>query len=254
MQNRWNLKGKKAVVTGGTKGIGLAIVREFSALGADVLFVARSVEKTGDIPGKSGSDAAICGLSCDVCNEDDRQRLLSAVENKWKRLDILVNNAGMNIRKATADYSQEEFEAIMDANLRSALELCRLFHPLLSRSEQGNIVNISSVAGLTAVRTGVVYGMSKSAMIHMTKYLAAEWAPEGIRVNAVAPWYINTPLAGQVLRDDSYRKEVIERTPMKRTGEPEEVAAAAAFLCMPAASYITGHTISVDGGFIIHGF
>jgi tropinone reductase I len=160
----------------------------------------------------------------------------------------------MNIRKPTIAYSQEEITSIMDTNLRAALNYAGFFIPMIGRAAQGNIVNISSVAGQTSVRTGIAYGMSKSAMIHMTRYLAAEWATEGIRVNAVAPWYIHTPLADQVLKDKPYSDEVMARTPMRKIGRPEDVAAAVAFLCMPAAAYITGQTISVDGGFSIHGF
>ena len=254
MENRWDLTGKKALVTGGTRGIGLAIVREFALLGAEVFFVARNSDEVDRIISESAICGAVDGLSCDVVRGDERKRLLSLLQSKWDCLDILVNNAGTNIRKPTGDYSEDEYDKIMDTNLHSAWGLCRMFQPLLRRSKQGNIINISSVAGQTSVRTGVVYGMSKAAMIHMTKYLAAEWAAEGIRVNAVAPWYISTPLADAVLKDENYRSEVISRTPMKKIGEPGDVAATAAFLCMPAAAYITGQTISVDGGFTIHGF
>jgi Tropinone reductase 1 len=116
------------------------------------------------------------------------------------------------------------------------------------------VVNNASVAGLTHLRTGAPYGMSKAGMIQLTRNLSAEWAEEGIRVNAVAPWYIRTPLADQVLRDPAFREEVLNRTPMGRVGEVEECARAIAFLCMPAASYITGHCLVVDGGFSIFGF
>jgi tropinone reductase I len=254
MQNRWNLEGKKALVTGGSRGIGLAIVKEFVALGCEVLFVARNREGIEKVISESGSSSRLSGLPVDITKRDERQSLLPAVENKWQALDILVNNAGMNIRKPTTEYSEDEYGKIMGTNLHPAWDLCRLFYPMLTRSGRGNIINISSVAGQTTVRTGVVYGMSKSAMIHMTKYLAAEWAGGGIRVNAVAPWYISTPLAEAVLKDESYRKEVLSRTPAGRIGRPEDVAAAAAFLCMPAAAYITGQTISVDGGFTVLGF
>ncbi len=254
MQNRWDLAGKKALVTGGTKGIGLAIVKEFIALGCEVLFVARNREGIDKVLSEPGSSSRLTGLPVDISNGDERKSLLTAVENKWPALDILVNNAGMNIRKPTMEYSEDEYRKIMGTNLHPAWDLCRLFYPMLTRSGQGNIVNISSVAGQTSVRTGVVYGMSKSAMIHMTKYLAAEWAAGGIRVNAVAPWYISTPLAEAVLRDEAYKAEVLSRTPAGRIGRPEDVAAAAAFLCMPAAAYITGQTISVDGGFTVLGF
>lgn len=254
MKDRWNLKGKKALVTGGTKGIGLAIVREFSDLGAEVFFIARNIQGSDNIFPETDKPGTLLGFSCDTTRREDRQKLFSALQSKWDRLDILVNNAGMNIRKATMTYSKHEYDKIMETNLYSAWELCRLFHPMLCKSEQGNIINISSVAGQTSVRSGIVYGMSKSSMIHMTRYLAAEWAHEGIRVNAIAPWYINTPLTHSVLNDEAYRNEVIARTPIKKTGEPEDVSAAAAFLCMPASAHITGQTISVDGGFTIHGF
>ncbi len=254
MQNRWDLKGKKALVTGGTKGIGLAIVKEFAVLGAELILVARNIKEIDGIIKEINSYVPVTALSCDITQREERFSLLSSVEKIWDKLDILINNAGMNIRKPTCEFSDDEYDIIMNTNLRSAWDLSRLFHPMLSKSEQGNIVNISSVAGQTSVRTGVVYGMSKSAIIHMTKYLAAEWASYGIRVNAVAPWYISTPLADEVLKNEAYKNEVISRTPMKKIGKPEDVAAAVAFLCMPASAYITGQNISVDGGFTIHGF
>jgi len=142
----------------------------------------------------------------------------------------------------------------METNLYSAFSLARQAHQLMKKSGRASLVNISSVAGLTHIRTGVVYGMTKAAMVQMTRNLAVEWAAHGIRVNAVAPWYIDTPLARQVLKNLDYLQEVLNRTPMKRIGKPEEVATAVAFLCMPASSYITGQTLAVDGGFSIYGF
>ena len=125
---------------------------------------------------------------------------------------------------------------------------------MLRKSNNASIINMTSVAGLTSLKTGSIYGMCKAALIQLTRNLATEWADDNIRVNAIAPWYIKTPLANTVLADPDYRNQVLNRTPLKRLGEPEEVAKAAAFLAMDASSYVTGHCLAVDGGFSVYGF
>lgn len=253
MNKRWTLDNKTALVTGGTKGIGKAIVNEFVGLGAQVIVVSRNEDDFNTLKSEINSEK-IDFIQADVSNLDDIRKIISEIEQKYNTLDILVNNVGTNIRKPTADYTSDEYDKIINTNLRSAFELSRRAYPLLKKSGQGNIINISSVAGQTHLRTGSVYGMTKAALIQLTKNLAGEWAKDGIRVNAVAPWYIKTPLAETVLKNEDYYNEVISRTPMQKVGEPEDVAAAVAFLCMPAAKYITGQCISVDGGFTIYGF
>lgn len=252
---RWSLAGKKCLVTGGTKGIGKAIAEEFLALGAEVFVVARN---RGDLQHMLAEWADrklhITGMALDVSKSEDRLTLLEAIKEKFGALDVLVNNVGTNIRKKTADYSETEYMNVFSTNLTSAFHLSQLCYPLLKESVQGNIINVSSVAGLTHLRTGAVYGMTKAALIQLSRNLASEWAEDNIRVNAVAPWYIGTPLAETVLKNEHYLKQVLDRTPMKRIGQPEEVAGAVAFLCMPAASYITGQCLAVDGGFTTYGF
>ncbi len=259
---RWSLDGKKALVTGGTRGIGRAVAEELLELGAEVFIVARGAEELGRVIGEwheAGKKAA--GIVGDVGTAAGRRAVVEAAEAGFADgLDILVNNAGGNLRKKALDYTSEEVERLLANNLLSAFELSRSLHPLLKRAAAKGapggsaIVNVGSVAGLVALRTGVPYGMSKAAMSQMTRGLAGEWAADGIRVNCVAPWYIRTPLAETVLKDEAYASEVIARTPLGRVGEPHEVAALTAFLAMGASSYVTGQTVAVDGGFMAWSF
>lgn len=241
MNNRWSLQGKKALVTGASKGIGKSIADELESLGAEVFSVSRSY---------SGST----GMKCDVTNPDDRKKLFDTIKDKWGTLDILVNNAGTNNRKQIHESTEQNYKELSELNMDSVFEMCKLFHPLLKKSKEGSVVNIVSVAGFTSVGTGPVYAMTKAAITQLTRYLAVDWAKDNIRVNAVAPWYIRTPLTAKYVTNDEYLNKIKSRTPMDRIGEPEEVAAAAAFFCLPAASYITGECISVDGGFLKYGF
>jgi Tropinone reductase 1 len=252
---RWNLEGKNALITGGTKGIGLAICEEFLELGAEVIIVARDTnllsEKISEFRKKG---FAIHGFAKDLSIENDRKSLVNDVESLWENLDFLINNVGTNIRKKSTEYTTEEYEKVLNTNLISTFELCRAFHPMLKSSISASVVNMTSVAGLTHLRTGPAYGMSKAAADQLTRNLAVEWAEDKIRVNSIAPWYIDTPLVEKLMNDETYRTEVINRTPMKRIGKPREVATLAAYLCMDESSYITGQTIAVDGGFTIFGF
>ena len=248
----WSLEGQCALVTGASRGIGVAIAGALAERGAEVWMMARDVSRLdAAVDDLRAQGRHAHGVAGDVGNAADRARALSAVGN---RLDILVNNAGFNQRKSALDYSSGEVAAILETNLHAAFELARAAWPQLEASGHASIVNISSVAGLTHLRTGVPYAMSKAALNQMTRNLAVEWAADGIRVNAIAPWYIDTPLAAQVLSDPDYRAAVLARTPMNRIGRSDEIAATAAFLCMPAAGYITGQVIAVDGGFTINGF
>ena len=255
MSEKWLLKGKKAFISGGTKGIGKACTEEFLKLGAEVFIVARNEKLLNEqIKEYSFKGFKVFGISADFSVPADREKAIKEIEKKWGTLDILVNNVGINIRKKSEEYSDEEYSFLIETNLNSVFDVCRKAYPLLKKSKQGNIVNVSSVSGMTMLRTGSIYGMTKAAVIQLTKNLSVEWAKDNIRVNCVSPWYIKTPLTESVLNEKDYYDDVIKHTPMKRVGKPEEVASVIAFLCMPASSYITGQNISVDGGFIVYGF
>ena len=245
----WSLSGQRALVTGGTKGIGDAVVRQFLDLGASVFIVARDnalLQQQLTDYRQQGHDVA--GIAADVSQPGAASTIMDAVKNQWDTLDMLVNNAGTNIRKPTVDYSAADYEHVLNTNMRSAYELTQAAYPLLKSSGMGKVVMVSSVSGLAHTSSGSLYGMTKAAMLQLTRNLAVEWAPDGIRVNAVAPWYINTPLATPVLTNPDKLAGILKRTPMNRVGEPEEVASVVSFLCMPASGYVTGQTISVDGG------
>ncbi len=253
--NAWRLDGRRALITGASRGLGKATAREFAMLGADLVLVARGQtgldEVKSDLAAQHSVD--IQTIATDVSTGAGRDLLIESVGDLG-RLHILVNNAGTNIRKTMADISEAEYREIQETNVNSAFELCRRLLPLLRAGAPACVVNNASVAGLTHLRTGAPYGMSKAALIQMTRNLAVEWAAWDIRVNAVAPWYIDTPLARQVTEDADYLADILARTPMQRIGRPEEVARTIAFLCMPAASYITGQTLAIDGGFSVYGF
>lgn len=256
-QHRWRLDGQLALVTGASAGIGRAIAAELAGLGAQVLMVARDADTlhaARDEIADEFSGVCVHALTADMADADGRDAVFDWIEDRDEGLSILVNNVGTNQRRAAIDYAEAEWRALFETNVFAAFELCRNAYPQLCRHGSASIVNVGSVSGLTHVRTGAVYGMTKAALHQLTRNLACEWAEDGIRVNAVAPWYIRTRRTSTALADAEYYEEVIARTPMGRVGEPEEVAAAVAFLCLPAASYITGECVAVDGGFLRYGF
>ncbi len=246
----WNLKNKKALITGGSKGIGKATVEEFISLGAEVLFTARNPDEVKELETRLSQNegAVVTGLVADATNDDDNQAIKTWIEKRWGKLDVLVNNAGMNIRKSTNEYTAEDYHKVMNTNMTAPFLLSNLLFDLLKKSGSAAIINVASVAGTLDVRTGSPYGISKAGLIQFTKNIATEWATYGIRVNTVSPWFTETPLTKGLLQNPEKANQIINRTPLGRIAKPIEMAAAIAFLAMPAASYITGQNLIVDGG------
>lgn len=247
MKLNWNLFEKKVLVTGGTKGIGRAITEEFLELGAEVIVCGRDNDNFISMFDEI-KNSKLKFFKADVSIENDRKALIEFVAVEFGSLDVLVNNAGTNIRKRTMDYTDEEFRFLLETNLISVFDLCKLAYPILKASGKASIVNISSVAASGVVRTGSPYAAGKAGVSHLTKYLAVEWAADGIRANAIEPWYIRTPLTEPVLSNEKAMAKIKDKTPMGRIGEAAEIAGVAAFLCMPGAGYVTGQCIQVDGG------
>ena len=250
----WNLEGKTSLITGGTKGIGRATVLEFAKLGAKVIFTARDGAAVTAFQQELGEMGYIAsGMQGDVTSEDDQDKLTDFVFQRSGSLDILVNNAGMNIRKEAILFEPEEYQQIIDTNLLAPFELTRKFFALLKRSGKASVINVASVAASQDIKSGAPYAMAKAGLLQQTRSLASEWADKNIRVNAVSPWYTETPLVKPVMDQKERYDKIIERTPLKRFAQPEEMANTIAFLAMDQSSYITGQNLVVDGGLSANG-
>nr|AFK35677.1 unknown [Medicago truncatula] len=254
--SRWSLKGFTALVTGGTRGIGHAIVEELAEFCATVYTCSRNQEELNKRLNEwKEKGFSVYGSVCDASSSSQREELIQNVASSFNgKLNIFVNNAGTNVRKPTIEYTAEDYSKVMTTNLDSAYHLCQLTYPLLKESGNGSIVFISSVGSLTSVGTGSIYAASKAAINQLTKSLACEWAKDNIRSNCVAPWYTKTPLVEHLIANEEFVNQVLSRTPIKRIAETHEVSSLVTFLCLPAASYITGQIVSVDGGFTVNGF
>lgn len=248
------LEGRSALVTGAARGIGLAIATRLASLGARVVMADRNSDGLAAAVAEVGNRAlAVVG---DVSSEDGANDLVSRAIDGAGSIDILVNNAGIDEPiTRTIDQQLEDWQKVMDVNLRGTYLMSRaIARHILGRKAGGAIVNIASVAGIGAIPGSNGYGVSKAAIIHLTKTMASEWATKGLRVNCVAPGFIDAPMALEMFADDRVDRTRIERRlPMRRLGSPDEIAKAVGFLASDAASYITGVTLPVDGGWCAYG-
>lgn len=237
-----------AVVTGGARGIGLAVARWFLAHGHRVALLDIEADTLRRTVADLGAPDAVLGLPCDVSDPAQVQEAIAGVARAFDRIDALVNNAGIATFKPIAETGYEDWRRVMAVNLDGPFLCSQACVPHLLAAGGGAIVNIASISGLRASTLRVAYGTSKAALIHLSRQQATELGTQGIRVNCVAPGPVDTEMAKQV-HSPAIRKDYHDVIPLERYGTPEEIAEAVGFLCSPAASYINGQLLAVDGGF-----
>ena len=250
MESYWNLNGKYALITGGTKGIGKATAEMLAELGAHVIVVARTqkdLEK--QIDDWKSSDKLIQGICADLSKPDEAYRVFDEYCQvvTERRLDILVNNVGLPLRKAVSDIKPVDYQENLQINVGSMLQMSQAFFPLLKQAKNASIINTSSVNAYRTTPDDVIDGAARSAVVSLTKSLAKAWADEGIRVNSVAPGYTDTQRVHAFHTKEELATH-INKIPLKRMASSREIASTIAFLAMNAASYITGQCVIVDGG------
>jgi len=249
-----DLKGKTAVVVGGTSGIGLALVKGLAQAGADVVPTGRREAET------HAAAAAVeaygrrsMAVTSDVTQNASLERLLGEVLSAFGKVDILLNCAGRTKRTPTLEVPEDEWNAIVETNLNGTMRACRVFGKHMIERGYGRIINIASLASFVGLFEVAAYCASKGAVASLTKALALEWAKHGVCVNAIAPGVFRTELNSALLDGTERGKEFLLRTPMRRFGKVEELVGAAVFLASDAASYVSGHLLVVDGGFLASG-
>jgi len=248
----FDLKGKVAMVTGSSKGLGEASAVALAKAGADVAVCGRNTTDIDRVVGRLkalGSNAA--GFVIDVTQKDAVHKAVGAIMDHFGEINILVNNAGTNYRTSVIDYPEEEWDRIIDTNLKGYYLVAQAVVPQMIERGYGKVIHMSSILGRIAIVNQLAYASAKGGVEQMTKIMALEWAKLGVRVNAIAPTYFETEMVKQI-RDDKERfKFIQERTPMGRWGQLEEIEGIVIFLASKASDFITGQSIAIDGGWTI---
>lgn len=248
------LKGKTAIITGGTAGIGKAIASLYAAQGADVAIFGTNKERAEQAIAEikaaqtDPSQKALYFL-VDVSKSKEVDDVISKILADWGKVDILVNNAGITRDNLLIRMSEEDWDRVLEVNLKSVYNTCRPLARSMMKARSGSIINISSIIGLTGNAGQVNYAASKSGMIGFTKSLAKELASRGVRVNCVAPGYIDTQMTEGL--SDQIKETILSKIPLNRIGQPLDIANAALYLASPLANYVTGQVIAVDGGMVM---
>jgi 3-oxoacyl-[acyl-carrier protein] reductase len=246
-----DFSGKLALVTGGTRGIGLGIVKSLLENGARVALVGSNPEKSAGIASELAGEEQVRGYACDVSEADAVEELVNRVREEMGEIDFLVNNAGITLDGIFIRMKQNDWQRVLDVNLGGTYNFCRSVARAMMKRREGRIVNISSVVGQTGNAGQANYAASKAGQLGLTKSLARELGPRGITVNAVTPGYIETDMTEDL--PEAVREEMVAGIPLKKAGSPEDVAGAVLFLLSPSASYISGQVLGVNGGMTMVG-
>ena len=239
------LENKVAIVTGGSRGIGRAIAARFASEGAKVVICGRKIDTLRPVAEEIGAFP----VACHVGRAEDIANLVAVTMREFGSIDVLVNNAATNIAQEPALHVDEaKFDKMIEINLKSAFRLTQAVAPGMCERGSGSIVNIASIAGMRPQLEGMLYSMTKAALIMMTQSYALELGPKGVRVNAIAPGLVQTVLSEYFWKDEARMQRVIGQQPIKHLGQPEEIAEAALLLASDRGSYLTGQTLVVDGG------
>ncbi|WP_297631894.1 3-oxoacyl-[acyl-carrier-protein] reductase [uncultured Clostridium sp.] len=245
------LKGKNAIVTGATRGIGREIARKLAALGANILINYRSNDKEAEELKKEleNMNVKVEVYKCDISDLEKVLEMIQYAKEKFEKIDIMVNNAGITKDTLVLRMKEEDFDNVIDVNLKGVFNCIKAITPIMVKQRSGSIINMSSVVGITGNAGQINYAASKAGVIGMTKSLAKELGGRGIRVNAVAPGFIETDMTEDL--NEKYKEEIKKALPLKRLGKAEDVANLVAFLAGEESSYITGQVINVDGGMVM---
>ena len=243
----FDLSGKRALITGGGSGLGLSMARAFIHSGSEVIITGRTEHKLQDAVEELGHRASY--IVNDVSDLSSLPGLADQIENEAGPVDILVNNSGINMKKPLFEVTDDEFQQIMQTNLNGSFALTREVSRKMAERERGSIIMITSMAAIYGIPDVNAYTASKTAVLGLVRSLAVDLSPMGIRVNAIAPGFIDTPMLRRAFDSDPERKKrVLQRTPLRKLGQPEDVASAALFLASDASRFITGVNLPVDGG------
>ncbi len=249
--DRFRLDGKVALVTGGTKGLGLAMAGALASAGASVALTGRDDAKAGEVARTLGEAEGVrtLGIGADVSKRAEVEAMVARTLDTFGRVDILVNNAGINIRRPIEQLEEAEFDQVIDINLKGPWLCCRAVAPAMKRQKWGRVINVSSTLGEVGLADRTPYCSSKGGLTLMTRTLALEWARDGINVNALCPGPFGTEINRPLLDDPVARDAMQAKVPLGRWGDPEELGPVAVFLASDASSFVTGAVILVDGGY-----